>query len=182
MKAVFFVLNALAGLAMGDCAARLRVTRDATVGFNGIMCNNDTVPCSSIPQGLQNTLMSFRGNRDYERILLGFDLPLNNVQKCILHIPPPTEAAADTTEVTVSTTDNIWDEATVNGFTKPLNADRVAAANVTKENGAVVDITHACANASNHKLSLFVDTTSSMITFNSLQSGSSDVFVLEYFF
>ncbi|KAJ2628387.1 hypothetical protein H4R22_003915, partial [Coemansia sp. RSA 1290] len=112
------------------------------------------------------------------RILLGFDLPLNTVQKCVLHIPPPTEAATDTTGVTVSVTDNIWDEATVNGYTKRLDAERVAEANVTKENGAVVDITSACANANNHKLSVFVDTTSSMLTFNSLQSGSSDVFVL----
>ncbi|KAJ1833847.1 hypothetical protein IWW55_004403 [Coemansia sp. RSA 2706] len=182
MKWILATSTVLAAVAAADSTTSLRVARDATVAFNGIMCNNDTVPCSSLAQGLQNTVVTFRGNRDYERVLLGFDLPLNAPKKCVLRIPKPAESTGDSVEVTVAATDSVWDEATVSGYNKKLDGTQVGTAAVSKSEGGTLDVTEACANASNHKLSLFVDTTGSMITFNSVQSGSGDVFVLDYTF
>ncbi|KAJ2119616.1 hypothetical protein IWW56_001620 [Coemansia sp. RSA 2131] len=178
MKWILASLSVLA-VAAGESTVSLRVARDATVSFNGIQCNNDTVPCSSIPRGLDNKLMSFRGNRDYERVLLGFDLPLNAPTKCVLRVPKPIDNSGDVS-LTVATTDSVWEEATVNGYTKRLNGEQVGS--LTATNGGELDVTDACARAVNHKLSLFVDTAGAMVTFNSLQSGSGDVFVLDYSF
>ncbi|KAJ2844695.1 hypothetical protein J3B02_004893, partial [Coemansia erecta] len=94
--------GALSIMAGANSTATLRVSRDATVSFNGIQCANDTVPCSSLRYGLDAKLLSFRGNRDYERILLGFDLPINQAKRCILHVPPPIEPTSGGYAVTVS--------------------------------------------------------------------------------
>ncbi|KAJ2372595.1 hypothetical protein IW150_004043 [Coemansia sp. RSA 2607] len=178
------LLALVSTVASTDSKVNLRVARDATVSFNGILCANDTIPCSSLRYGLDNKLMTFRGNRDYERVLLGFDLPTNKPKKCVLRIPKPLETASGNGyALTVSTTDSFWDEATVSGYTKKLDGAQVGSANVTSNNATgTVDVTSVCANATNYKISLFVDTQNSMITFNSLQSGSSDVFTLDYTF
>ncbi|KAJ2807896.1 hypothetical protein H4R20_001090 [Coemansia guatemalensis] len=185
MKAVlsFFTTSVLALLAAGACAdttENVRVARDATVAFNGILCEND-IPCSSIPHGEEDKLLSFRGNRDYERILLGFDLPAGETAtSCVLRIPAPLEIAGDSYELTVAITDNNWEEATVNGQTKSLDGERIGSASGANGQGASVDITEACRKVADGKLSLFVDTSQQMISFNSLQSGSSDTFSIDF--
>ncbi|PIA14577.1 hypothetical protein COEREDRAFT_82613 [Coemansia reversa NRRL 1564] len=179
----FFTSSVLALLVAGACADNtesVRVARDATVAFNGIMCDND-IPCSSIPHGMEDKLLSFRGNRDYERILLGFDLPAGETAKsCVLRIPPPLEIPGDSYELTVATTDNNWEEATVNGKTKSLDGERIGSVSGTNGQGTSVDITEACKKATDGKLSLFVDTARQMVTFNSIQSGSSDIFSIDF--
>ncbi|KAI8320528.1 hypothetical protein GQ54DRAFT_298560 [Martensiomyces pterosporus] len=164
--------------------ANLRVSRDSTVSFNGIMCNNNTVPCSSIPLGLQTKLTTFKGNRDYERVLLGFDLPTNHPSRCILRIPRPIDAASTEYALTATITDNIWDEATVSGYNKQNAGKQIASLNVTaaKPLPGALDITAACLAAQNGKLSLFVDTSFPLVSFNSIQSGSPDIFYLDYSF
>ncbi|KAJ2079074.1 hypothetical protein H4R24_004027 [Coemansia sp. RSA 988] len=185
MKAVlsFFTTSVVALLAAGACAEsteNVRVARDATVAFNGIMCEND-IPCSSIPHGEDDKLLSFRGNRDYERILLGFDLPAGETAtSCVLNIPPPLEIAGNSYELTVAITDNNWEEATVNGQTKSLDGERIGTAGNVNGQGASLDITEACKKATDGKLSLFVDTAQQMVTFNSLQSGSSNTFSIDF--
>ncbi|KAJ1722358.1 hypothetical protein LPJ53_003226 [Coemansia erecta] len=178
------LLALVPAIVFADSTVNLRVARDATVAFNGILCANDTIPCSSLRFGLDSKLLTFRGNRDYERVLLGFDLPTNKPKKCVLRIPKPLEKASENGyALTVSTTDSFWDEATVSGYTKKLDGAQVGSANVTSNDAVgTVDVTAVCANATNYKISLFVDTENSMITFNSLQSGSSDVFTLDYTF
>ncbi|KAJ2571668.1 hypothetical protein GGH19_004858 [Coemansia sp. RSA 1807] len=178
MKCILSSLTVLA-VAAAESTVNLRVARDASVSFNGIQCNYDTVPCSSIPRGLDNKLTAFRGNRDYGRVLLGFDLPLNAPTKCVLRVPKPIENSGDVS-LTVASTDSIWEESTVNGYTKRIDGEQVGSLEAT--NGGELDVTDACARAVNHKLSLFVDTAGGMVTFNSLQSGSADVFVLDYSF
>lgn len=170
--------------ALAASTVNLRVSQDATVSFNGIMCWNDTVPCSSIRMGLESTLMSFRGNRDYERALLGFNLPTNAPQKCVLHIPKPKELGSEGGyEVTVSSTDNVWQEDSVNGFTKRNYGKQIGKGKAASAQDTIaVDVTEACKQSKDYKLSLFVDTTGSMIRWNSLQSESSDVFTLDYTF
>ncbi|KAJ2817015.1 hypothetical protein FBU31_006374, partial [Coemansia sp. 'formosensis'] len=69
-------------LALGASTVNLRVARDSTISYNGILCNYDTAPCSAIPHGQENKVTASRGNRDSERILLGFDLPTNKPTKC----------------------------------------------------------------------------------------------------
>ncbi|KAJ2696418.1 hypothetical protein FB645_006204 [Coemansia sp. IMI 203386] len=182
-SASFLAASLLALTATAASTATVRVARDATISFNGILCANDTIPCSSLKYGLDTKLLSFRGNRDYERVLLGFDLPLNPVQKCILRVPPPLESAQDGYALTVSVTDDFWDEASVNGYTKKIDGTQLGSVNVTDvKDAGTLDITEACKQAKNHKLSLWVDTQSSMVSFNSLQSGSPDVFVLDFTF
>ncbi|KAI9504844.1 hypothetical protein GGI25_004182 [Coemansia spiralis] len=157
------------------CTVSLRVARDATVSFNGIQCNNNTVPCSSIPLGLDNTLTSFKGNRDYRRILLGFDLPTNAPTGCVLRIPNTQDGLP--VDVAVVRTDDTWDEQTVSGYTKRLDGSVVGSTTTGS-----LDVTGACKDAVNHKLSFFVDTNKDMVTFNSVQSGSPAVFSLDYSF
>ncbi|KAJ2757492.1 hypothetical protein IWQ56_006253, partial [Coemansia nantahalensis] len=99
------------------------VARDATVAYNGITCDNN-VPCNSIPHGSEPTVLSFKGNRDYERILLGFDLPATTPKKCVLHIPKPAEG--DSYNLAVVSTDSNWDEATVTGANKDIAGKRIA--------------------------------------------------------
>jgi hypothetical protein len=162
------------------------VNHDATVAYNGIMCDNDTL-CSAIPQGQQGRLVAFKGNRDYERILLGFDLPQRALVKCVLLIPKPIDnASADGSySLTVSLTDNDWDEVTVSGRTKAIASSEIARVVVdssdSQEMAVPVDITQAC-QASRDKLSLFIDTSFPMIVFNSIESGSADIFAIEYTF
>ncbi|KAJ2726672.1 hypothetical protein GGI07_000395 [Coemansia sp. Benny D115] len=177
-------LTNLATLGLAASTVNLRVNRDATVSFNGILCNNDTVPCSSIPQGLQNKVTTFKGNRDYTRILLGFDLPTNAPTKCVLKVPKAIDVAAtDGYQLTVTVTDDTWDEATVSGYTKRLDGTSVGSVNVTTSTGTgSLDVTDSCKKAKNLKLSFFLDTNSSLISFNSIQSGNPDVFTLDYTF
>ncbi|KAJ2715323.1 hypothetical protein H4R19_001269 [Coemansia spiralis] len=176
MKVLAVLVCALAALGTAS-AETVRVARDATVAYNGQMCQSSTgsVPCNSIPQGLDRTLLSFKGNRDYERILLGFDLPPTLPSKCILHIPAAVDGAQY--NLTVSATDNNWDEATVAGANKDIYGFQVAA---VEWPATAVDIKYACDESIGNKLSLFVDTVAYGVTFNSLQSGSNDVFMLEY--
>ncbi|KAJ1944088.1 hypothetical protein GGF37_002355 [Kickxella alabastrina] len=176
------VANFVCVLVLADSTVRLRVSRDASVSFNGILCQNDTVPCSSVPLGLQTKLVAFKGNRDYSRILLGFDLPLDSVKKCVLQVPAPIDIAGPGYSLTASVTDDFWDEATVSGFTKKIDGTPVGSTNVTGRVASEIDVTSACVGAKNHKLSLFVDTSFPLVAFNSIQSGNSDVFKLDYSF
>ncbi|KAJ2768053.1 hypothetical protein IWQ57_003698 [Coemansia nantahalensis] len=174
MKTISAVACLLA--ALGTAAAVMApVARDATVAYNGMTCENN-VPCNSIPMGLAPTVLSFKGNRDYERVLLGFDLPTSGLpRKCILHIPAAVDGARY--NLTVSATDNDWDEATVTGANKDIAGFQVAA---VEWPATSVDIKYACDESTRSKLSLWVDTVSGGVTFHSLQSGRADVFVLEY--
>ncbi|KAJ2101014.1 hypothetical protein GGI09_001973, partial [Coemansia sp. S100] len=83
------------------------------------MCSYDTVPYSLIPFGLQNKVTTFCNNHDFERILLSFDLPTNKPTKCTLHTPKPSDnngPNAPGYSLTVSNTDNVWDEASMSGY------------------------------------------------------------------
>ncbi|KAJ1726041.1 hypothetical protein LPJ61_005462 [Coemansia biformis] len=174
MKVLVAIACGLAALATVS-AETVRVARDATIMYNGMMCNDDTVRCDSIPRGLDTNLVSFRGNRDYERVLLGFDLPATTPKKCILRVPKPQDDSEYKLMVVV--TDNNWEEATVCGANKANEGQEIGSVDSP---GTTVDVSEACRNAKDQKLSLFVTTESSMVTFSSLQSGSNDVFELEY--
>ncbi|KAJ2685252.1 hypothetical protein IWW39_004404 [Coemansia spiralis] len=111
---------------------------------------------------------------------------MNKPTKCILCVPKPINnngPSAPGFALTVSNTDNVWDEASVCGYNKKIDGTIVSSVNVTapQETGSV-DITAACANATNYKISLFVNTTFPLITFNLLQPGHKDVFTLDYTF
>ncbi|KAG0013558.1 hypothetical protein BGZ82_002095 [Podila clonocystis] len=174
-----FTLAAVIGLAEAYITT-IRVTQDATVAFNGMMCD-DNVPCNSIPFGLNTDLTSFKGNRDYERILLGFDLPANLISKCILKIPHPIEVGTPGEyTLTATVTDNDWAEDSVVGASKKNDGTQVGyvkvQANQTPDD---IDITSACQEANGGKLSLFVDANFSLIRFHSIQSGSPAIFSLD---
>ncbi|KAJ2712801.1 hypothetical protein H4R19_002569, partial [Coemansia spiralis] len=117
------------------------------------------------------------GNRDYERILLRFDLPPTLPRKCVLHIP----AVVGGTQynLTVTATDNSWDEATVDGANKAIAGFQIAA---VEWPATAVDIKYPWDKSIGNKLGLFVDTVAYSTAFNSLQSGNNDVFVLAYLF
>ncbi|KAJ2779146.1 hypothetical protein H4R18_004177 [Coemansia javaensis] len=149
------------------------VERDATVSYNGMTCG--AVPCESIPLGMESTVVSFRGNRDYRRILLGFDVPRDPPASCSLMIPRPVEGADY--KLAVVETDSNWDEATVSGATKSIDGTRIATVSAPD---ASVDITDACRRAAGKRLSLFVNTEAQGVTFNSRQSGKDDVFAIQY--
>ncbi|KAJ1767066.1 hypothetical protein LPJ74_005571 [Coemansia sp. RSA 1843] len=174
---LFIPAAILAYCATAACATvNLRTSRDATVSFNGIMCQNDTVPCSSIPLGLDTSLTTFKGNRDYRRVLIGFDLPTNKPSSCILRIPAPTSNASNTNnsgyQLTVVRTDDVWEEPTVNGYTKRLEGTTVGSVKVADASSpGSLDVTSVCDGSASRRLSFFVDTDGGMLTFDSLQSA-----------
>ncbi|KAG0342417.1 hypothetical protein BG000_004714 [Podila horticola] len=176
----FFVPSALAATTISLAQAyTIPVARDATVAFNGIMCGR--IPCSSIPQGLNKDLVTFKGNRDYERILLGFDLPANPISKCVLKIPYPIEFKTTGEYIlTATVTDNDWEERTVVGTNKKNDGMQVGSVKVqAHQKPGDIDVTSACQRAKGGKLSLFVDTDFSMTRFNSIESKSPDIFSLD---
>ncbi|KAJ1953056.1 hypothetical protein EC988_003212 [Linderina pennispora] len=144
-------------------------------------CDNN-IPCNSIPFGLDKALTAFRGNRDFERVLLGFDLPTTKpISKCVLKIPTPIEVAT-TGEYTLTAivTDNNWNETAVAGANKDMSGTQVGSAKVVAGQApGDIDVTSACQNAKDDKLSLFIDTSFPMVRFNSIQSGSPAIFSLD---
>ncbi|KAJ1801047.1 hypothetical protein LPJ59_000606 [Coemansia sp. RSA 2399] len=179
-----FAIAGCYATAVNSATVNLRVSRDATVSFNGIMCQNNTVPCSSIPLGLDASLTTFKGNRDYRRVLVGFDLPTTKPSSCILRIPAPTSGASGSGyQLTVVRTDDVWEEATVSGYTKRLDGTSVGSVKVADASSpGSLDVTSVCDGSANRRLSFFVDTDGGMLTFDSLQSGNSDIFTLDYTF
>ncbi|KAJ1998099.1 hypothetical protein H4R26_005585, partial [Coemansia thaxteri] len=65
-----------------------------------------------------------------------------------------------------------------------IDSTQIGSLNVTTPDGTgTIDITAACDKAAaGHKISVFVDTAFPMLSFNSIQSGSADVFTLDYTF
>ncbi|KAJ2160633.1 hypothetical protein GGF46_002126 [Coemansia sp. RSA 552] len=117
--------------------------------------------------------MSFRGNRDYERVLVGFDVQATPT-KCVLRIPRPVEGEAYT--LTVAVTDNDWEEATVSGATKNIDGTRIGGEVHSDSAGrAQLDVSEACRQGRN---SFFVDTAGTMLQFAAGESGG-EVFQLE---
>ncbi|KAG0049862.1 hypothetical protein BGZ83_005329 [Gryganskiella cystojenkinii] len=179
----FFALSAITATAIGLAQAyttSIPVARDATVSFNGITCDNN-IPCNSIPFGRKLDLVSFQGNRDYERILLGFDLPANSISKCVLKIPFPIEVPTNSDySLTVTVTDNNWAEDTVTGANKNNGGSQIGSVNVLRgQKPGDIDVTSSCQSATGGKLSLFVGTGFTYTRFNSVQSGSSAIFSLD---
>ncbi|KAJ1944711.1 hypothetical protein FBU59_002526 [Linderina macrospora] len=175
------IIAAAAASLVQACTINIRVARDSTVAYNGIMCDNN-IPCNSIPFGLKNDLLTFKGNRDYERVLLGFDLPTTKpISKCLLKIPTPIEVAT-TGEytLTATVTDNKWNETAVTGANKDIGGTQIGSVNIVAgQKPGSIDVTSACKNAKDDKLSLFVDTSFPMVRFNSIQSGSPAIFSLD---
>ncbi|KAJ2549902.1 hypothetical protein EV175_004265 [Coemansia sp. RSA 1933] len=180
--AILACYAAAASPAANGTTTNLRVSRDATVSFNGMMCDNNTVECASIPLGLEPSLTTFKGNRDYRRVLVGFDLPAEKPSSCILRIPPPISGASDSGyQVTVVRTDNDWEEQTVSGKTKTLDGTVVGSVKVADASSpGSLDVTSVCDGSANRRLSFFVDTDGGGLTFDSLQSEKTDIFTLDY--
>ncbi|KAJ2715324.1 hypothetical protein H4R19_001270 [Coemansia spiralis] len=174
MKVIPVLATGLALLSAADTTT-VRVAQDATVTYNNAMCLNSTVQCDTIPKGLDTYVLAFTNERDYERILLGFDIPSPAPQTCTLRVPQPQYSAEYM--LTVWSTDNDWDEATVCGANK-ANAGSLLGG--LQWPATTVDVTAVCQAAAGQRLSLFVDSTSgNVVSFDSLQSGNDDVFALD---
>ncbi|KAJ2807897.1 hypothetical protein H4R20_001091 [Coemansia guatemalensis] len=173
--------------AAGVCAQTtvvLKATRDATIDYSKHFCNNGKIPCTSVTYGLDANLVTVNNWQDYQRILVGFDVPQGTVvQSCVLQVPRPFYADPKGYGLKISSTDSNWDELTVSGNSKARgNEAFIGLVQVDEDkHGGSVDVTSACKNAvANGRVSFFADTTSLMVTFNSIQSKSDDLFSLEY--
>jgi hypothetical protein len=98
----------------------------------------------------------------------------------MLSVPAPIEPpGGGNYSLSVSVTDNDWDEATVSGAIKRIDGKLLGDMAVPEgQPPGQVDVTAAC-QTGDSKISLFVDTHGPMIRFNSRESGSDGVFALE---
>ncbi|KAJ2744932.1 hypothetical protein GGI20_002582 [Coemansia sp. BCRC 34301] len=138
----------------------LDTARDATVSYNTFQDSNGSFEALT-PKGAQSTLTSFKGDDDYRRILLGFDLPSSRVKdpsritKCLLHVPVPKNAPAQDYSLTAYTASSNWDEDSVNGATKITSVRELSSVSVRKgQNPGSIDVTGACQAAAEGKFSI----------------------------
>ncbi|KAJ2716613.1 hypothetical protein H4R19_000545 [Coemansia spiralis] len=124
------------------------LSRDATAAYSTQTCQSNTGT----------------GNRDYECILLGFDLPPTLPRKCVLRIPAVVGGAQY--NLTVSATDNSWDEAIVAGANKAIASFQVAAA---EWSATAMDIKYTCDKSIGNKLGLFVNMAAYGVAFKLLR-------------
>ncbi|KAJ1894659.1 hypothetical protein H4S04_008828 [Coemansia sp. S16] len=154
----------------------LSTARDATVSYSGIK-NSDGSFESLTPKGTDSTLTTFKGNKDYRRVLLGFHVPAkvkdpSRITKCVLHVPVPKDSPDQDYSLTAYTASSNWDEATVNGATKVTSTKELGTVNVPKDkNPGTIDVTGACQAASEGNFSMFIDTNQPLVTFYSKESG-----------
>ncbi|KAJ1894710.1 hypothetical protein GGI03_005144 [Coemansia sp. RSA 2337] len=154
----------------------LSTARDATVSYSGIK-NSDGSFESLTPKGTESTLTTFKGNKDYRRVLLGFHVPAkvkdpSRITKCVLHVPVPKDSPDQDYSLTAYTASSNWDEATVNGATKVTSTKELGTVNVPKDkNPGTIDVTGACQAASEGNFSMFIDTNQPLVTFYSKESG-----------
>ncbi|KAJ2251958.1 hypothetical protein GGI13_003560 [Coemansia sp. RSA 455] len=154
----------------------LSTARDATVSYSGVK-NSDGSFESLTPKGTESTLTTFKGNKDYRRVLLGFHVPAkvkdpSRITKCVLHVPVPKDSPDQDYSLTAYTASSNWDEATVNGATKVTSTKELGTVNVPKDkNPGTIDVTGACQAASEGNFSMFIDTNQPLVTFYSKESG-----------
>ncbi|KAJ1943117.1 hypothetical protein FBU59_003007 [Linderina macrospora] len=173
------IIVALATVAFADhdMTVSTDVARDATVAYNGFQ-NSDGTFDALVPKGLKDTLVTFKGNRDYERVLLGFDMPKmikdpSQITNCVLHVPTPKDAPTTSYTLTAFTASSNWDEATVNAQTQITSIRMLGSVSVSGngDKPGDIDITGACQAAAEGKFSLLLDTSGPLVSFNSLQAG-----------
>ncbi|PIA14578.1 hypothetical protein COEREDRAFT_82614 [Coemansia reversa NRRL 1564] len=162
----------------------LKATRDATIDFSKHSCNNGDSACTSVTYGLDANLVTVNNWQDYQRVLVGFDLPERTIPKsCLLQVPRPLHADPKGYGLKISSTDSNWNERTVSADSKTEGTETLVGLVQVEGNkdGGSVDVTSACKSAvENDRISFVIDTTSLMVTFNSIQSKSDDLFSLIY--
>ncbi|KAJ2002773.1 hypothetical protein GGI04_001541 [Coemansia thaxteri] len=170
------VVAATSGVRSGTAVYHMMPARDATVSYNTFK-NADGSFESLTPKGGQSTLVTFKGNRDYERILLGFNLPSqvkdpSQITKCVLNVPVPKDAPDQDYALTAYAASSNWDEDTVNAATKITSIRQLGSVNIPSgQNPGSIDVTGACQAAAEGKFSMFVDTSQPLVTFYSRDSG-----------
>ncbi|KAJ1998075.1 hypothetical protein GGI06_006336 [Coemansia sp. S85] len=171
------ILVALSATAMAK-VYHMNAASDATVSYSGIK-NSDGSFESLTPKGNESTLTTFKGNKDYRRILLGFHVPApvkdpSLITKCVLHVPVPKDAPDQDYSLTAYTASSNWDEASVNGATKITSTKELGSVNVPKgKSPGTIDVTGACQAAAEGKFSMFIDTNQPVVTFYSKDSGKA---------
>ncbi|KAI8318105.1 hypothetical protein GQ54DRAFT_300795 [Martensiomyces pterosporus] len=157
--------------------------RDSTVAYNAFK-NSKGQYDALIPKGMEDTLVASKSDKDYERILLGFDLPdkitdPSQITNCVLHVPQPKDAPKQDYSLTAYAASSNWDEATVNADTKIMSIKQLTTTDVSKgSNPGDIDVTGACQAAAEGKFSMFVDSSGPSVSFDSIQSGK-DTFSLD---
>ncbi|KAI8318438.1 hypothetical protein GQ54DRAFT_300339 [Martensiomyces pterosporus] len=183
--AVLAALNAsaLAATTSSATSGALPVARDTSIIYNARICANN-IRCASIDQGQKENLITGKDDESEVRILLGFDLPLAKPTKCTLVIPRILSSVKVNHTLTVSLTDNSWDELTANGFTKSNISEEVGRIYVegSDKSAKQIDVSKACLEAKDGRLSLFVDSDNPAIMFDSREStnAAKQVFALKY--
>ncbi|KAJ2079075.1 hypothetical protein H4R24_004028 [Coemansia sp. RSA 988] len=174
----------LASVVYGQTTVVLKAARDATIDYSKHTCNNGKSPCTSVTYGLDANLVTVNNWQDHQRILVGFDIPQGTItQSCVLQVPRPLHANPKGYGLKISSTDSNWDERTVSADSKAQGGENILGFVQVDGNkhGGSVDVTSACKNAiANGRISFVIDTTELMVTFDSIQSGSDDLFSLEY--
>ncbi|KAJ2607141.1 hypothetical protein H4S08_004925 [Coemansia sp. RSA 1365] len=150
--------------------------RDATIAYNRFSDANGN-PDAYKPKGNDDTLISFKGNRDYRRILLGYNLPSqikdpSLITMCTLNVPKPVLPVDQNYTLTVYTASSNWEEDTVNAGSKIISDKIVGSGSFSAEEySSIINITGACQAAAEGKFSMFVDTNQPLVVFNSQNSG-----------
>ncbi|ORX71103.1 hypothetical protein DL89DRAFT_282591 [Linderina pennispora] len=178
LVATLFVVSLVSATAI-----RTGVAHDSTITYNARLCNGSR-PCASIAKGLQRTLGTFDMDGSQDRVLLRFQLPVDSrtIVSCTLNVPVPISAPVGHYTLSISATDNNWAEDTVSGISKSRNGTDVGSVVIfnSQQLPRSVLVTSACQRfAENNTLSMFVTSDGKQVSFNSLESGSPDIFSLD---
>ncbi|KAJ2354841.1 hypothetical protein IWW50_004372 [Coemansia erecta] len=187
MKVTAYVCALISVSVAAGNRIRVSTARDATVSYNG-MQNGDGTFDAYTPKGMDPTLVSIKNERDYRRILLGFDLPetvieVERIRRCRLHVPKPVDRPSHDYMLTAYAASNNWEERTVTAADEIVSEVAVGSVAVRRgHNPDDMDVTSACLAAQSGRFSMFLDSNLEQVVFNSRNSNKKETFYLDVWY
>ncbi|KAJ2607599.1 hypothetical protein GGH99_006319 [Coemansia sp. RSA 1285] len=185
--AISSVIVALAALGAAKSAtSKFHIDKpsdDATLSYQ--IKDNAEMVGPMIAQGQQYTLIAHSDNRDYERILLGFDIPdrvgdPRDITRCILRVPKPRRSPDQNYELIAYAASSNWNEITVTAASRVATSKPLGGVMVQKGHSpGDIDVTAACMGATERKVSIVLDSSGPMVVFDSRNSDKHRRFKLE---
>ncbi|KAJ2634876.1 hypothetical protein GGF40_003939 [Coemansia sp. RSA 1286] len=179
---------AIVGLVASSVAATTTytapLTKDAGLIYTPMMCGSTV--CSNTNLNGQTSYMSFLGNRDFRRILMGFEMPKDvdqgKIKSCMLMMPASFSSGSNVNyyNMIVRQTTSDFDPKTVTPMTAPAAGDVIG--QTTANDGTPpppIDVTSACRSPNNGMVDLTIDATGAPAQFPSMAGGSNAHLMIE---
>ncbi|KAJ1642586.1 hypothetical protein J3B02_004196 [Coemansia erecta] len=154
------------------------LNKDVGLVYTNMKCGSD--PCSQTNLHGQTSYMAYLGNKDFRRIIMGFEMPKNidqsKIKSCSLMMPASLQAGstANYYNLIVRPLNSDFDAETVTPMTAPGAGDVIG--QTTANDGTPpppIDVTSACRNPNDGIVDLAIDATGAPAQFPSLAGGSN---------